>query len=82
MSQKRNLAFHTLRHRDFRLLWIADTIAMLGTQMQRVAIIYQVYVLTESRFSLACWRCSAFCRSSFSASLAVSWLTSRIAERS
>lgn len=52
MSQKRNLAFHTLRHRDFRLLWVADTIAMLGTQMQRVAIIYQVYVLTESPLQL------------------------------
>lgn len=52
MSQQRNLAFQTLRHRDFRLLWIADTIAMLGTQMQRVAIIYQVYDLTKDPLQL------------------------------
>ena len=47
MSSTRNLAFQTLRHRDFRLLWAADSIAMLGTQMQRLAIIWQVYLLTE-----------------------------------
>lgn len=52
MSQRRSLAFHTLRHRDFRLLWLADSIAMLGTQMQRVAIIWQVYVLTNDPLQL------------------------------
>lgn len=52
MSQKRNLAFHTLRHRDFRLLWAADTISMLGTQLQRVAIIYHVYDLTRDPLAL------------------------------
>ncbi len=52
MSSTRNLAFQTLRHRDFRLLWAADSIAMLGTQMQRLAIIWQVYVLTEDPFQL------------------------------
>ncbi|HYH12705.1 MAG TPA: MFS transporter [Thermomicrobiales bacterium] len=52
MSSNRNLAFQTLRHRDFRLLWAADTIAMLGTQMQRVAIMWQVYVLTNDPFQL------------------------------
>lgn len=52
MSSARNLAFQTLRHRDFRLLWIADTIAMLGTQMQRVAIMWQVYVLTNDPLQL------------------------------
>ncbi len=52
MSSKRSLAFHTLRHRDFRLLWAADSISMLGTQMQRVAIIVQVYLLTEDPFQL------------------------------
>jgi MFS family permease len=48
VSSRRNLAFQTLRHRDFRLLWAADSIAMLGTQMQRLAIMWQVYLLTES----------------------------------
>jgi len=52
VSSNRNLAFQTLRHRDFRLLWAADTIAMLGTQMQRVAIMWQVYVLTNDPFQL------------------------------
>jgi MFS family permease len=52
MSKPRNLAFQTLRHRDFRLLWAADSIAMLGTQMQRLAIIWQVYLLTEDPFQL------------------------------
>jgi MFS family permease len=52
LSTSRNLAFQTLRHRDFRLLWAADSIAMLGTQMQRLAIIWQVYLLTDSPFQL------------------------------
>lgn len=52
MSSRRSLAFHTLRHRDFRLLWAADSISMLGTQMQRVAIMWQVYVLTNDAFQL------------------------------
>jgi MFS family permease len=52
VSNARNLAFHTLRHRDFRLLWAADSIAMLGTQMQRVAIMWQVYLLTEDPLQL------------------------------
>ncbi|MDQ4045450.1 MAG: MFS transporter [Chloroflexota bacterium] len=52
MSRRQTLAFHTLRHRDFRLLWTADTIAMLGTQMQRVAIIWQVYALTGDALQL------------------------------
>ncbi len=52
MSRRQSLAFQTLRHRDFRLLWTADTIAMLGTQMQRVAIMWQVYVLTNDPLQL------------------------------
>ena len=48
----RALAFQTLRHRDFRLLWIADCISILGTQVQRTAIIWQVFELTGSSFQL------------------------------
>jgi hypothetical protein len=33
-----SLAFQTLRHRNFLLLWIADSVATLGTQVQTVAI--------------------------------------------
>ena len=52
MSEPRMRAFQTLRHRDFRLLWCADTISAFGTQMQRVAITWQVFELTNSAFSL------------------------------
>lgn len=52
MGNRRSLAFQTLRHRDFRLLWIADSIAILGTQIQNVAIIWQVFELTNDQFQL------------------------------
>lgn len=52
MSRPRNLAFQTLRHRDFRLLWAADTVSMFGAQLQRVAIAYHVYVLTNDPLQL------------------------------
>jgi MFS family permease len=50
--KNRSLAFHTFRHRDFRLLWIADTVATLGAQIQSVAIIWQVYELTGDELQL------------------------------
>jgi MFS family permease len=52
MSDSRARAFQTLRHRDFRYLWCADTISAFGTQMQRVAITWQVFELTNSAFHL------------------------------
>jgi len=52
MSQRRTRAFQTLRHRDFRLLWAADTISLLGTQMQRMAIVWHVFVLTSDPLQL------------------------------
>lgn len=52
MGQPRSLAFQTLRYRDFRLLWAADTVSMLGTQLQRVAIAYHVFVLTGDPLQL------------------------------
>ncbi|MGC4108624.1 MAG: MFS transporter [Thermomicrobiales bacterium] len=48
----RSLAFQTLRHRDFRLLWTADCVSILGTQIQRTAIVWQVFVLTGSALQL------------------------------
>lgn len=45
-------AFRVLRHRDFRLFWAAELVSVLGTQVQRIAIIWQVYELTESAFQL------------------------------
>ncbi len=52
MSAPRRNALQTLRHRDFRMLWVADSIAILGTQIQNVAIIWHVFALTGDEFQL------------------------------
>lgn len=52
MADNPKRAYHSLRHRDFRLLWFADAVSMLGTQMQRVAIGWQVYELTGDPLQL------------------------------
>lgn len=44
--------FVALRHRDFALLLTGRWVAMLGTQMQTVAIAYHVYHLNESTLEL------------------------------
>jgi len=45
-------AFRTLRHRDFRLLWGAETISTGGTYINRAAMAWQVYSLTGSTVDL------------------------------
>ncbi len=45
-------AFRVLRHRDFRLLWGAEFVSTVGTQMQRVAIAWQVFQLTGDPLQL------------------------------
>lgn len=45
-------AYKALRHRDFRLLWGADFVSTLGTQVQRVAITWQVFELTGDPLQL------------------------------
>lgn len=52
MAARRQLAFQTLRHRDFRLLWIADCVAVLGTQIQTVAITWHIFELTGDPLKL------------------------------
>lgn len=52
MSQRRSSALLTLRHRNFRMLWIADSIAILGTQIQTIAITWQIFELTGDAFQL------------------------------
>lgn len=52
MPSPRRNALQTLRHRDFRMLWIADIIAILGSQIQNVAIIWHVFALTGDAFQL------------------------------
>src|SRR5437879_9919465 len=41
-----------LRHRDFRLLWMGQTVSVTGSQMQLVAVNWHVYLLTRSAFAL------------------------------
>jgi MFS family permease len=45
-------SYTVLRHRDFRLLWQAEFASNLGTQMQRVAIAWQIYQLTGDALQL------------------------------
>ena len=41
-----------LRYRDFRNLFAASFVSLIGTQMQQVALTWQLYELTESPFAL------------------------------
>lgn len=45
-------AYLALRHRDFRLLCVAEGISSAGSQIQRVAVAWQIYRLTESPVAL------------------------------
>jgi len=42
----------SLRHRDFRLLWIGQLISVVGDQMQSIGIAWHVYLLTNSALQL------------------------------
>ncbi len=44
--------FSALKFRDFRLLWIGLLISRIGSEMQVVAVNWQVYLLTGSALSL------------------------------
>ena len=44
--------FRSLRHSDFRQLWTAEFISTSGSQIQRVAVAWQVYQLTGDAFQL------------------------------
>jgi MFS family permease len=44
--------YHSLRHRDFRHLWVAQFVSQCGSQMQVVAINWHVYLLTHSALAL------------------------------
>src|SRR5438067_4478177 len=49
---ERQSAFSSLRHRDFRLLWLGQIISVTGSQMQMVAINWHIYLLTRSALAL------------------------------
>ena len=49
---ERQSSFSSLRHRDFRLLWLGQIVSVTGSQMQLVAINWHIYLLTRSAFAL------------------------------
>ena len=51
-STPRQTAFSSLRHRDFRLLWIGQIVSVIGSQMQLAAINWHIYILTRSALAL------------------------------
>lgn len=48
----RQSAFGSLRHRDFRLLWLGQIVSVTGSQMQLAAINWHIYLLTRSALAL------------------------------
>lgn len=42
--------FSSLKHRDFRIFWIGQCVSLMGTWMQRTALIWLVYTMTDSPF--------------------------------
>ena len=51
-SGQRRSAFSSLRHRDFRLLWMGQIVSVTGSQMQLAAINWHIYLLTRSALAL------------------------------
>src|SRR5262244_2810867 len=51
-APQRQSAFSSLRHRDFRLLWIGQIVSVTGSQMQLVAINWHIYLITHSALAL------------------------------
>src|SRR5712671_5876993 len=49
---ERSTSFSSLRHRDFRLLWMGQIISVIGSQMQMAAINWHIYLLTGSPLAL------------------------------
>src|ERR1051325_11915030 len=51
-EERRASAFSSLRHRDFRLLWMGQIVSVTGSQMQLAAINWHIYILTRSALAL------------------------------
>jgi MFS family permease len=51
-AKERQTAFSSLRHRNFRLLWMGQIVSVTGSQMQMVAINWHIYLLTHSALAL------------------------------
>src|SRR6266550_6293142 len=52
IAPDRQTAFSSLRHRDFRLLWMGQIVSVTGSQMQLAAINWHIYLLTRSALAL------------------------------
>src|SRR3954447_2258133 len=52
VSAARSERLVALRSRDFRLLLAGQAVSLTGTQMQQVAVVWQLYLLTESPLAL------------------------------
>lgn len=44
--------FPGLKYRDFRIFWFGQFVSIIGSQMQMVALNWQIYILTESALAL------------------------------
>lgn len=42
----------SLRHRDFRILFLGLLVSMIGSQITRATTAWQIYELTDSAFAL------------------------------
>src|SRR2546423_4750093 len=51
VASRRNI-FSSLRHRDFRLLWLGQIVSVTGSQMQLAAINWHIYLITRSALAL------------------------------
>src|SRR3954470_13743244 len=47
-----SMDFSPLRHRDYRLLFVAQSVSLLGTMVSYVALPFQMYRLTHSSLSV------------------------------
>ncbi|HEX5499483.1 MAG TPA: MFS transporter, partial [Thermomicrobiales bacterium] len=45
-------SYATLRHRDFRFLWTAELISSTGTQIQRIAVAWQIFEVSRDPLAL------------------------------
>ena len=45
-------SYASLRHRDFRLLWTAEFVSSTGTQIQRVAVAWQIFEVSRDPLAL------------------------------
>jgi MFS family permease len=52
MSTAAPRPYHSLRHRDFRLLGLATLVSIVGTQMQNVGVDWHIYLITHSPLAL------------------------------